>query len=238
MKILAVIPARGGSKGIPNKNLAKVNNYSLVAIAVKNALDSDCFSKVHVSTDSSLIKDEALKYKADCSYLRPDYLSKSDSKTNAALEFCLLKEKELGNEYDAICELQPTYLFRGVSIIRESISTFIKIQDRFNSLLTLTQIKSTAHPDYACRLEETGEVIFGEVDPDSFNRHEISDYFSFHGMVFVSKVDQFLKNKSLFNSPTYGLAVKNIKKQWDINEPFDLEVAKIIAKNDPQILFS
>ena len=47
MRILAVIPARGGSKGIPNKNLAKLGNYSLVAIAVKNALKNCCFTKVH-----------------------------------------------------------------------------------------------------------------------------------------------------------------------------------------------
>jgi CMP-N-acetylneuraminic acid synthetase len=103
MRILAVIPARAGSKGIPYKNLQKIKGISLVGIAVKNALDANCFTKVHVSTDSNLIKDEALKYNADCSYLRPIDLAKDNSKTNLALEFCLLKEREMGNAYDAIC---------------------------------------------------------------------------------------------------------------------------------------
>ena len=237
MRILAVIPARGGSKGIPNKNLEKINGISLVGISIKNALDANCFTKVHVSTDSKLIKFEALKYKADCSYLRPIDMAKDNSKTNTALEFCLLREKEIGYSYDAICELQPTYVFRGKKIIQESVAKFIKVKDKFNSLLTVNAIKSTAHPHYACKIKENNEVIFGKEDPDNFNRQEIPDYFSFHGMVNISKSDIFLKNKTLFNTPTYGFKINNTNQQWDINEIWDLEIARFIANNDPNILF-
>ena len=197
MRILAVIPARGGSKGIPNKNLAIINDLSLVAITIKNALNSGCFTKVHVSTDSHSIRDEALKYQADCSYLRPAKLSRNNSKTNSAIEFCLQKEKQLGFQYDAICELQPTYVFRGKKMIKEAVSTFVKLKNKFNSLITLTEITNTSHPDYACQINHSMEVIYGKENPNYFNRQEISKYFSFHGMILISKVDYFLKNKSL-----------------------------------------
>ncbi len=237
MRILAVIPARGGSKGIPYKNLEKINGISLVGIAVKNALEAKCFTKVHVSTDSNRIKNEALKYNADCSYLRPIDLAKDHSKTNASLEFCLLKERDLGYSYDAICELQPTYVFRGKKIIKDSVAKFIELKDEFNSLLTINAIKSTAHPDYACKITKNKEIIFGRENPDNFTRQGISNYFSFHGMVNISKSENFLKNKSLFNTPTYGFQINNIKQQWDINEIWDLQIARFIAENDPNILF-
>lgn len=237
MEILAVIPARGGSKGVLNKNLQEINGISLVGIAAKNALETNCFTKVHVSTDSDLIREEALKYNADCSYLRPSELARDSSKTNDAINFCLLKERDLGNEYDAICELQPTYVFRGKTIIKNSVSKFIELEDNFNSLLTLEAIKSTAHPDYACKIKENKEVIYGNEDPNNFNRQEISDYFRFHGMVIISKTKYFLENKSLFNKPTFGFEIYNQRQQYDINDERDLEIARIIAKNYPNILF-
>lgn len=238
MKILAVIPARGGSKGIFKKNLQKINNFSLVSIAVKNALNSNCFTKVHVSTDCEEIRKNALEHNADCSYLRPDYLSDDKSKTKDALEYCLKKEKELGYEYDAICELQPTYIFRGETIIKDAIFTFTKFYEKFNSLLTISSIKNTSHPDYACKLDVNNQLIYGSSDPNSFSRHEITDYFSFHGIVFISKVEFFIRNKSLFNKPTYGFKINDIKRQWDINDLDDLEIARIIANKYPDILFS
>jgi CMP-N-acetylneuraminic acid synthetase len=129
------------------------------------------------------------------------------------------------------------YVFRGKKIIQDSVAKFIELKDKFNSLLTINAIKSTAHPDFACKIKENKEVIYGREDPDNFTRQEITDYFSFHGMVNISKSENFLKNKSLFNTPTYGFEINNIKQQWDINEICDLEIARFIADNDPNILF-
>ena len=237
MRILAVIPARGGSKGIPNKNLAKLGNYSLVAIAVKNALNSLCFTKVHVSTDSQLIQEEAIKYNADCSYLRPAEISTDNSSTYQALEYCLLKEKELGNNYDAICELQPTYVFRGSKIIVDAINIFKKNQKYFNSLLTISKIDSTAHPNYILKMNDKCLIEYGKSPPESFNRHTLSSVYSMLGILIISKTDVFLKTKSLFNNPTFGFHIKDPKNLWDINQINDLEIARSILDINENILF-
>ena len=236
MNILAVIPARGGSKGVPNKNLKMINGISLVGIAIKSAIKSDCFSKVHVSTDSLRIQKEALLFNADCSYLRPKEISQDYSKTVESLKFCLSKEKDLGFEYDAICELQPTYVFRGFNLIKNCISKFIQNSKNFNSLVTISNIQNTSHPDYVTRIDSGGNLIYGNYKPDVFCRHELSDFYSVQGCLMISNTKSFLKSNSLFNSPSFGYEVKDRKRLWDINQEEDLEIAEYLASKEPNII--
>ena len=195
MEILAVIPARGGSKGIPYKNLEKINGISLVGIAVKNALDANCFSKVHVSTDSKLIKNEALKYNADCSYLRPIDMAKDGSKTNTALEFCLLKEREMGYSYDAICELQPTYVFRGKTIIKDSVAKFIELKDKFNSFLLLMQLNQQLTQIMHAKFEKIMRLFLAEKILIILIDKRFLIILVFMGWLIYQKIRKFFKEQ-------------------------------------------
>ena len=143
-KIIAVIPARIGSKGIKYKNLKKVNGKSLVEICIKNAKSVKEISKVAVSTDSKKIQSLSKKLGVWCEKLRPKNLSKKNSKTNQAL---LHVVKEINEQFDYIIELQPTYLFRKKETLSKAINMLIK-NEKYNSLISIVKIQDTSHPDF------------------------------------------------------------------------------------------
>ena len=123
-KILAVIPARSGSKSIKNKNLKKINNKTLINIAVTKAVKSKLFGKILISTDSEIYANEAKKAGASILELRPKNLS--DGKTTLALVLrdLLLKLIAKGENYENIISIQPTSPFLSINSIKKCVKLF------------------------------------------------------------------------------------------------------------------
>ena len=108
MKILALIPARSGSKGIKNKNLKKIKNKSLLSISIQLAKKLKVFKKIIVSTDSKKIANEAKKFSAEVPFIRPKKISGDKSKM---IDVCLHAINFYENKniyFDALIVLQPT----------------------------------------------------------------------------------------------------------------------------------
>ncbi len=127
MKILAIIPARGGSKGIPKKNIIDVNGKPLIAYTIEPALEllkSRAIDKVIVSTDSREIADAALKLGAEVPFLRPESISGDKAKSIEFIQHALEYYKEQDISFDAVVLLQPTSPLRTANDISESIALF------------------------------------------------------------------------------------------------------------------
>jgi len=144
-KIIAIVPARSGSKGIPNKNILPYKGKPLIAHAIQQGLNSKYINKVVVSTDSLEYRDISLKYGAEVPYLRPLDIS-LDYSTD--YEFFMhhinwIKNQNL-NFPDLIVHLRPTYPSRRVSDIDAAISQFLKYYDEIDSLRSV--IKAQISP--------------------------------------------------------------------------------------------
>ena len=104
LKVLAIIPARKGSKGIVGKNSKLIGGKPLVAWTIEAAINSKFIDKTHVSTDCLTVKSIAESYGLKVPRLRPDNLSEDDTTSSSVILFELLDK----NEFDVICMLQPT----------------------------------------------------------------------------------------------------------------------------------
>ena len=108
-KIIAIIPARAGSKGIKNKNLLKIDNKTIVELTINSAKKSKYIDFIAVSTDSTKIQKISKKQNVWCEYLRPKKISLDQSSTYDAVKFALNK---INNKFLYIVELHSPHIFR------------------------------------------------------------------------------------------------------------------------------
>ena len=227
-KILAVIPARSGSKSIKNKNLIKINKKTLINIAVTKAIKSNLFSKVLVSTDSEIYAREARNAGADILELRPKNLS--DGKTTLAivLKDLLLKLISKGEYYDNIISLQPTSPFLSIKSLEKSVKLFF--DKNASGVATISKINDF-HPLTAQKIDKKGRISFltkPKKIKELFPRQNRPNSYKFTGGLYLRKSKNILNYKDdgwALGKKSYGVIVPH-KEATDINYPEDLHMLK------------
>ena len=219
--ILAIIPARKGSKGLKNKNSLKINGKSLVEHTINQAKKSKYISHISVSTDSKKIMNVSKKYNVWCEKLRPRKISLDNSKLYHAINFVI---NNINLKPEIIVELHPTHVFRTTKLIDNAIDLFIKNYKNFDSLISVGKIESTAHEDFSIKIKN--KKIFYKGSPASFNRHKLRNIYRSFGIILISKVQSFKKNKSMIGKNCLGFVIKNKKLEIDINDIYDFNYAK------------
>lgn len=121
MRSIAIIPARSGSKGLPDKNIRPLNGKPLLAYSIEAALASGLFDTVHVSTDSERYADIARQYGADEPFLRSAETSSDTASSEDAIREVLRRYEEMGQRFDAFMLLQPTSPLRTADDIRAAL---------------------------------------------------------------------------------------------------------------------
>lgn len=222
LKIIAIIPARMGSKGLKNKNILKIHGKSLLEYAIINAKKSKYINHVSVSTDSKKIQFIAKKNNVNCDKLRPKIISGDRSSTSDAIKHAL---KHLSYKPDYIVELHPTYIFRKTKTIDNAIELLIK-NKKFDSLISINEIKNTCHPDFVISMKN--KSICYKQSPTNFNRHFLKPKFNSLGFILISKLSSFLKYKSMVAKKCMGFVVDCPKESMDINNKIEFELAKLI----------
>ncbi len=111
LKPICIIAARGGSKGVPNKNIRKLGNIPLIAHSIKNAISTNFFSSVIVSTDSIKIAEISKKYGAEVPFLRPKKLARDNVSMTDVLLHTITKLHKLNYEFDTIVNRDCTVPF-------------------------------------------------------------------------------------------------------------------------------
>jgi CMP-N,N'-diacetyllegionaminic acid synthase len=227
MPSVAVIPARGGSKSIPNKNLVQIHGKPLIAWTIEQAKRSGVCDYIHVSTDSAKIAEAAIEHGAACTFLRPADLAGDSIGTGQAIYHSLTVLSANGFDFDHVLELQPTYCFRGSQLIRDCLQALQSADAA--SVITCKKIQDTSHPDFVLKADAHGFVEFSASKPDQFARQFIDDRYCCHGVVLGAKSDKFLTQRSFFGDACLLHEVIDPIRLTDINEPSDLEYAKHLA---------
>ena len=234
MSVLGVIPARAGSKSIPEKNIADLNGKPLIAWSIEQAIKSGVIDCVFVSTDSSKIAEVAKSYGARCDFYRPKHLAGDVVGTGVAIQHVLTELGERGCNFDTVVELQPTYCFRQASTIRQVIEK-LQSNSQIDSIVTCTEVKDTCHPDFVMKLDPNGCLEFGIKKPDQFARQNLSPSYAAKGIVLAARVEFYLRKKTFFADRSMPFLVDDPLHAIDINDPTDLELANAIALSNPNI---
>ncbi|WP_440679469.1 acylneuraminate cytidylyltransferase family protein [Candidatus Pelagibacter sp. HIMB1517] len=223
-QILAIIPARSGSKGLRKKNLKKINKLSLVEHTINQAKKSKYISEIAVSTDSKKIMNTALRSGVWCKKLRSSKISGDNSKLYHAINFVI---KNIKSKPDIIIELHPTHVFRTSKLIDDAIKKFLKSKIA-DSLISIIKIRNTCHPDYV--ISKKKDYINFNKSPTDFNRHFLIPKYQSSGIILISKFDSFKKNKSMVGKKCIGFVIEDKLQQFDINDEMDYKFSKFIIE--------
>ncbi|MEK6628260.1 MAG: acylneuraminate cytidylyltransferase family protein [Bdellovibrionota bacterium] len=222
-KVLAIIPARGGSKRIIKKNLAKVGQLSLVEMSMKEAIESQIFSKIILSSDDSEILEQARSYPEVEALQRSGDLA-SDTASSVDV-VCSILEQFRG-QFDYICLLQPTSPFRTFQHIKEA---FFQLKE--GGCSTLVSVKPVLTNPFHVVVKK-GAAVEPLIDPKIFNfrTQQTPEIFSLNGCIYFAKSDYFEENKSFLGNNT-GVYLMSEPDSLDIDTQEDLEMARKIFYN-------
>lgn len=221
-KVLAIVTARGGSKRVPRKNLVKLGGVSLVGRTLKEAILSDVFTDVLLSSDDAEILNEASLVKGARALKRSDELS-SDTATSVDVIQSILST-EVG--YDYVCLLQPTSPFRTAKHIRESYASLLS-----NDYDTLVSVKAVVTNPFhiVTKINDAVAPLLG-AEVFKFRTQETPELYCLNGCIYFAKVDFFKQNKSFLGQKT-GVYLMSEQDSLDIDTPEDLELAKKLLEN-------
>jgi N-acylneuraminate cytidylyltransferase len=226
MTCIAIIPARGGSKGIPNKNLAEVNGQTLVSRAIESALQSGVVDIVVVSSDNQTILDEATKAGA-VAINRPADLASDSAAIEDAITHAL--HTFLGDHQapTTLVLLQPTSPLRKSSTISDAVRLFIEN----GSVGSVFGVIEAEHHPYKT-LIATDAIVqpVRTIEDLSRSRQELPKAYRQSGSIYVVGVQDFLANNSLFISPVRWIEVSS-EEAIDVDTPADLEAVRQAARN-------
>lgn len=222
LKKIAIIPARSGSKGLPNKNVLMLLDKPLIAYTIEAAIKSNEFQRVIVSTDSLEYKEISEKYGAEV-ILRDEYLSNDKATSFMVIEDVLKKIKIESLDYFML--LQPTSPFRDEKHIIDSIKDFEKEYSSLDFLVSMTESSKSA--DLIKRIGNDKTLKNYDLDYSNYRRQDGKEYYP-NGAIFIGKVDKYLEKKHFFGEKTLAYFM-NKEDSIDIDDRLDFEIAITIA---------
>jgi len=222
MKILAIIPARGGSKGIPFKNIVDLGGRPLIAYTIEAAKRSKIFDKIIVSTENRKIENVSVKYGAQV-IKRPKKLARNSTLTEPVILHVLewLKKRE-NYKPDIIFLLQPTSPLRTEDDIRGAYKKFI--YEKLDSLLSVCK-----NSTFIWRKDEEKFRPINYVYRYRPRRQDIKDQFKENGAIYITRYRIFMKFKNRIGGKI-GYYVMSEDKSIEIDSSLDLLIAKQILK--------
>jgi len=233
MKILCLIPARSGSKGIKNKNILNFRGLPMLAWSIKQAQKSiyNKNMKIILSTDSDEYREIGLKYGADVPFLRPKNISGDLSTDFECVEHCVnYLEKEEGYKPDFIIQLRPTYPTREVKILDDCIEKFIENRKEFDSLRTVVPFEKSPYKMYNI-IDNKLVPLFNQINiqglsnTDSKKISNELDYLFYKNILLVEK-KEIKKILGKYNI----IEEYNIKKIYPSTININIKPTKFVAR--------
>lgn len=222
-KILALIPARGGSKGIKNKNIVDLDGKPLISYSIKAGLDSEYIDDVVVSTDSELIASVASSYGAQVPFMRPAELATDTSKTIDAVLHAVKFLKDSNCEYDILVLLQPTQPLRTAKDIDMAIEKYYQYEQ---DLVSVSPVEN--HPLLIRSIDSKGELV-NLLDVNSTcRRQDMPEYYCVNGCIYINKISE-LSELTSFNDNKLPFIMEPMHSV-DIDDMTDLAMAELIIR--------
>lgn len=187
MRILGIIPARGGSKGVPDKNIKLLGELPLLAYTAKSAVASQLLTKVIVSTDCPSIAAVAQQYGIEVPFLRPETLATDTASSIAVVQHAVSYLENQGEFFDAICLLQPTSPFRPKGFIDLALQKFIK--EEADALVSVLPVPHEFNPHWVFEPNEKGflKITTGETEIIK-RRQDLPPAFFRDGAIYITKI--------------------------------------------------
>jgi CMP-N,N'-diacetyllegionaminic acid synthase len=221
-KVLCLINARGGSKGLPGKNIKPLAGKPLIAWSIDVAKQSKLITKVVVSTDSDEIAHVASQHGAHVPFKRPADLASDDSKQIDTVIHAIKFLESMGERYDYVCILQPTAPLRSLEDVDGTLDLLIK--SGADSAVTVLE-DPDAHPAMLYKMGVQNKVTpYIETQNRGTLRQQLEPYYRRVGLVYAMKRDVVM-NGSLYGKDTRGYKIAR-ERAFNIDTEFDFDLIK------------
>jgi N-acylneuraminate cytidylyltransferase len=207
MKVLGLITARGGSKGLPGKNLMSLGGRSLLERTCECARQSDVLDRVILSTDSPAIMAAGEELGIEVPFRRPDELAADDSPTIAAIIHALHYFTQHGYVPDAVMVLQPTSPFRRPGYIQEAVQ-ILESQPEVDAVCGVVPIPKEMCPHYVMKI--TADGLLDNFLPDGAQytrRQDVPQAYKRDGTLYLTRTQVLLQQRNLYGDRCVPLVV-------------------------------
>ena len=228
LKILAIIPARANSKGIPSKNIQKLGELPLIAHTIRSAKNSTKVNRIIVSTDNKKIAKIAMECGADVPFLRPKKFSRNSSSTLDVVQHTIQYLQKVENYTpDIITILLPTSPFRSSDLIDKSI----KLLKKTNATSVVSVFKSKEHA-FKAFLPNRGFLKPFKSDYGKYyQRQKLPDFYHTTGAVYTFWFDTLKKFGHYYGPRMKPLISHYDEMNVDVDSVFDLFIAEMTLKH-------
>lgn len=219
-KILALIPARGGSKGIKDKNIIPLAGKPLIVYSIEAAKNSKYIDSIVVTTDSKKIAEVAKQCGARVPFLRPAELGADTSKTIDAVLHAIKTLKSMDENYNTLVLLQPTQPLRTTYDIDKAIELYYENGE--NGLVAISPVDDS--PLLIRSIDAYGKLVNLLSQNSTCRRQDMPNYYKVNGCIYINKIDELDKNTSFNDNKVPFIMTK--EHSVDIDEISDLWMAE------------
>jgi len=227
MKRICSICARGGSKGVKNKNIRPLLGKPLIAHSILQAKEADCFDCIAVSSDSQEILDIAKKWGADYLIKRPDDMASDFSAKLPSIQHCVEEtEKIIGYTVDTVVDLDATSPLRSVDDILNSIKMFEKSNNSSN-LITASPSRRSPYFNLVELNDDNYVRRSKTLDTAIVRRQDSPKCFDMNASIYIWKRKSFFEKKKVLDDDTI-LFVMPEERSIDIDSELDFEIVEML----------
>lgn len=230
-KILFIIPARGGSKGLPGKNIRPLLGKPLIGWTIETALKAAAIvnGRVIVSTDDKEIADVAVSFGADVPFMRPAHLAEDTSTSADVVLHALDFLEKRGETFDFVCMLEATSPQRDEKDVLSALN--ILMRSKTGQSIVGVCLSESSHPSFLALMDEETHAI-RPYEGEKFvfkRRQEIDDVYFFEGSMYASRVDTFRKRKTYYHEHTLGYEMPKWKS-FEVDDIVDFTIIEALMK--------
>lgn len=223
-KILALIPARGGSKGIKDKNIIFLAGKPLIAYSIEAAKYSKYIDDIIVTTDSEKIAEISKQYGASVPFMRPAELATDTSKTIDAVLHAIRTLETMEKKYDVLVLLQPTQPLRTDADIDKAIEVYYKNKE--DGLVSVSPVDDS--PLLIRAISNDGKLLNLLSQNSTCRRQDMPEYYKVNGCIYINKIEEINENTSFNDNKIPFIMTK--EHSIDIDELSDLCIAEYYFK--------
>lgn len=227
-RIICIIPARKGSKGLKNKNIKILGGLPLIAWSIRTAKKCKFIDEIIVSTDSLKISKIAKKYGAKVPFLRPKKFATDKSSSFSVLKHAIDFYKKKNTFFEYVLLLEPTSPFRSYHDINNCIRKVIK--NKIESIVSVTKVIDQ-HPTFLHYINKKNILIpyLNNLQNRHSRRQDIKPLFYLEGSIYISKISTLFKYKSFYHKKTQAFEIGKWKS-LEIDDMDDFNLAEYYAE--------
>ena len=228
-KILGLIPARGGSKGLPGKNIKPMLEKPLIAWTIEQAKHSKYIDTTIVSTDDQKIAEVSKKYGVRVPFMRPSELATDEASTFGVITHALDYLRQKGESFDYLALLEPTSPLRKLTDIDNAIKELIDKEDVADSLVSIGKI-TLEHPCLVKQVDRRGFMeSFYKTDVQFKRRQDLPVAYFPYGVIYLSKISALKKYKTFYQNKLIPYIIERWQN-YEVDDKVDLFVIERIMK--------